>query len=102
MSWFHQPLLPDIEFVLTNEFEKLAVAQPIGDGFLEAHAQVIARCQARRVPVLVCAVPASESNLAPIEPVLPDSPTNEQSRAHFLQGRALTAEGRSAAALAEL
>jgi tetratricopeptide (TPR) repeat protein len=62
---------------------------------------MIERCQARGVPVLVCTVPTSESNLAPIGPALPDLPAIEQARAHFLHGRALAAEGKSTEALAE-
>jgi len=36
---FHQALLPDVEFVLTDEFEELGMAQTIGGGFLQAHVQ---------------------------------------------------------------
>ena len=36
---FHLPLLPDVEFVLTDEFEELGVAQAIGGGFLQPHVQ---------------------------------------------------------------
>ena len=36
---FHLPLLPDVEFVLTDEFEELGMAQTIGGGFLQAHLQ---------------------------------------------------------------
>jgi tetratricopeptide (TPR) repeat protein len=62
---------------------------------------MVERCQARSVPVLVCTVPTSESNLVPIGPALLDSPATEQARVHFLQGRTLAAEGKSTAALAE-
>jgi hypothetical protein len=40
---FHLPLLADVEFVLTDEFEELGVAQPIGGGFLQAHVQRLAQ-----------------------------------------------------------
>jgi hypothetical protein len=36
---FHLPLLPDVEFVLADEFEELGVAQAIGGGFLQAHVE---------------------------------------------------------------
>ena len=36
---FHLALLPDIEFVLTDEFKELGVAETIGGGFLQAHVQ---------------------------------------------------------------
>ena len=36
---FHLPLLPDVEFVLADEFEELGMAQTIGGGFLQAHVQ---------------------------------------------------------------
>ena len=36
---FHLPLLADVEFVLTDQFEELGMAQPIGGGFLQAHVQ---------------------------------------------------------------
>ena len=62
---------------------------------------MIKRCQSRGVPVLVCTVPTSESNLAPIGPDLSDSPATEQARVHFLHGQALAAEGKSTEALAE-
>ena len=35
----HLALLPDVEFVLTEEFEELGMAQPIGGGFLQAHVE---------------------------------------------------------------
>ncbi len=64
-------------------------------------ATMIERCQARGVPMLVCTLPSSESNLAPIGPALPDLAADEQARAHFLQGRTLATGGKSTAALAE-
>ena len=36
---FHLPLLPDVEFILTDQFEELSVAQPIGGGFLQPHVE---------------------------------------------------------------
>ena len=36
---FHLPLLTDIEFILTDEFKELGVAEPIGGGFLQPHVQ---------------------------------------------------------------
>ena len=36
---FHQPLLADIDFVLADQFQELGMAQPVGDGFLQAHVQ---------------------------------------------------------------
>ncbi len=33
------PLLPDIEFILIDQFEELGMAQTIGRGFLQAHVQ---------------------------------------------------------------
>ena len=36
---FHQALLADVEFVLTDEFEELGVAETIGGGFLQAHVE---------------------------------------------------------------
>ena len=62
---------------------------------------MIERCRARGVPVLLCTLPSSESNLAPIGPDAADSPATEQARTHFLQARTLEAEGKSAEALAE-
>ena len=38
----HQALLPDVQFVLTDEFEELGMAQTIGGGFLQAHVQGLA------------------------------------------------------------
>jgi len=35
----HQPLLTHIDFVLANQFQKLGVAKPVGDGFLQSHVQ---------------------------------------------------------------
>lgn len=64
-------------------------------------ATMIERCQARGVPVLVCTLPSSESNLAPIGPDASNSPATEQARVHFLHAQALAAEGKSTAALTE-
>jgi tetratricopeptide (TPR) repeat protein len=64
-------------------------------------ATMIDRCQARGVPVLVCTLPTSESNLAPIGPDASDSPSTEQARVHFLRAQALAAEGKATGALAE-
>ena len=36
---FNLPLLADVEFVLTDEFEELGMAQTIGGGFLQPHVQ---------------------------------------------------------------
>ena len=36
---FHLPLLPDVEFVLTDEFEELGVAEAIRGRFLQAHVE---------------------------------------------------------------
>lgn len=64
-------------------------------------ATMIERCQARGVPVLVCTLPSSESNLAPIGPDSSDLPATEQARVHFQNGQTLAAAGKSAEALAE-
>jgi tetratricopeptide (TPR) repeat protein len=64
-------------------------------------ATMIERCQARDVPVLVCTLPSSESNLAPIGPDALDSSATEQARVHFLHAQALAAEGKPTEALAE-
>ena len=64
-------------------------------------AAMIERCQARGVPMLVCTLPSSESNLAPIGPDSSNSPASEKAGVHFLQARTLAAEGKSAEALAE-
>jgi tetratricopeptide (TPR) repeat protein len=62
---------------------------------------MVERCQARGVPVLVCTLPSSESNLSPIGPDAADSPATEQARVHFLHAQALAAEGKPTEALAE-
>jgi hypothetical protein len=36
---FHLPLLPDVEFVLADEFEELGMAESVGGGFLQPHVQ---------------------------------------------------------------
>ena len=40
---FHLTLLPDVEFVLEDEFQKLGVTETIGGGFLEPDAQGLAQ-----------------------------------------------------------
>jgi hypothetical protein len=40
---FQLTLLPDVEFVLQDEFQKLGVAQTVGGGFLEPDAQGLAQ-----------------------------------------------------------
>jgi tetratricopeptide (TPR) repeat protein len=62
-------------------------------------ATMIERCQPRGVPMLVCTLPSSESNLAPIGPDSSDSPATEQARVHFLHAQALAAEGKPTEAL---
>ena len=64
-------------------------------------ATMIERCQSRGVPVLVCTLPSSESNLAPIGPDASNSPPSEQAGVHFLHAQELAAEGKSAEALTE-
>jgi tetratricopeptide (TPR) repeat protein len=64
-------------------------------------AAMIERCQARAVPVLVCTLPSSESNLAPIGPDSSNSPASEQARVHFLRAQALAAAGKPTEALTE-
>lgn len=64
-------------------------------------ATMIKRCQSHGVPVLVCTLPSSESNLAPIGPDAANLPATEQASAHFLHGQVLAAEGKSTEALAE-
>lgn len=64
-------------------------------------ATMIERCQARKVPVLVCTLPASENNLAPIGADATNAPAAESAHIHFLHAQALAAEGKSTEALAE-
>ncbi|MDR3460127.1 MAG: GDSL-type esterase/lipase family protein [Verrucomicrobiae bacterium] len=64
-------------------------------------ATMIERCQARGVPVLVCTLPSSEKNLAPIGPDASVSSVTGQARIHFLHAQALAAEGKPAEALPE-
>jgi hypothetical protein len=40
---FHVALLPDIHFVLKDEFQELGMGQTVGGGFLQAHTQGLAQ-----------------------------------------------------------
>jgi lysophospholipase L1-like esterase len=62
---------------------------------------MIERCRARGVPVLVCTLPSSESNLAPIGLDLSNSPASEKAGVHFLHAQELATEGKPTEALAE-
>ncbi len=64
-------------------------------------ATMIERCEAHGVPVLVCTMPSSEANLAPIGPNTSDFSATNQARVHFQHAQALTAEGKSTEALSE-
>ncbi|HXI72849.1 MAG TPA: GDSL-type esterase/lipase family protein [Verrucomicrobiae bacterium] len=64
-------------------------------------AAMIERCQAHDVPVLICTLPSSENNLAPIGPDPSNSPASEKAGIHFLNAQTLAAEGKSAEALTE-
>jgi hypothetical protein len=103
-----RPKRPDLQHTLMEIMSGQNYIAP-GDGRRAAAAHnlyhnvsaMIEHCQARGVPVLVCTVPTSESNLAPIGPDLPEWPAAEQAQAHFAQAQTLAAAGKATAALAE-
>jgi tetratricopeptide (TPR) repeat protein len=105
---FLRPKLPDTQhtlmelmagqnYIAPGDWRRAAAANNLHHNV----AAMIERCQARGVPVLVCTLPSSEINLAPIGPDSSDSPATEQARAHFLDAQTLAAEGKSTEALAE-
>ncbi|MBN2164369.1 MAG: SGNH/GDSL hydrolase family protein, partial [Pontiellaceae bacterium] len=90
-------IMSDQNHIAPNDWRRTAAANNLYHNV----GAMITRCQARGVPVLVCSVPTSENNLAPIGPAASDVPASEQARVHFQQARALAAEGKPTEALAE-
>lgn len=84
-------------YIAPNDWRRAAAANNLHHNV----ATMIERCQSRGVPVLVCTMPSSEANLAPIGPDPSDLPATEQARVHFLHAQALAVEGKSTEALTE-